>query len=262
MDESRRRLFIPSGLEAHFALLAQATWDTLSPIGARHGSRGGVLVHQQRRHPRVRSQALFCRLHVGGAVRPACKLENLSRGGAFVRTFDAVPMGSHIVVEFVRSSSRKELRLSARVCSVVGAEEAHARQLLPGIGISFEANPAKAEARFRELLQEVAPGAAVLDGDVEVDGARPGTRSLPGRSNAKPLLALPAGFTTDSSSAPTRRADSSVAEAPARLAVDLTLLQHEVEEGRARITALEDENRKLRDELMRAQRAIFQLKHR
>jgi len=98
---------------------------------------------------------MFKRQH--GRVR-GLVIENLSMGGAFVRTSEPLPVGTPVELELVRPGLKKAIHL---VGSVVSQGQGNP----PGMAIAFEPYDRELGWRLHALLQALAPGRG-LDGDV------------------------------------------------------------------------------------------------
>lgn len=179
----------------------------------------------KRQHGRVRAQGVAGHLRVGATFTPGASVDNLSLGGAFVRSLDVLPVGTAVVVDLVRPGLKKALRLSGRVVSALTPAESRARHSPPGMGIQFDPHPIDVVERLGELLKAIAPGGKVLDGD------RPAVPELPPPTSAaspKEGIAVPES---------------------ARLMVQVTGLLMEPGDTQTRATQLERENESLRAEL-------------
>jgi hypothetical protein len=218
---------------------------------------------QKRRHGRVRTTQVSTQVQAHGRVRTGCIVENLSAGGAFIRTAEPSSPGSKIVLELAVPGWRNNLRLAAKVTSVVRANEAGQRRLPPGMGVSFEPYPAPIAAELRSLLLHLAPAAGVLEGDpaeVPAVPVQPGHRPLPARAAAlsghQPLEGLSGEQDEPIPLVLPKRAVHFLAtpaqtSREAQLEATLVRQQAELAASQARQRELEEENRSLREQLAR-----------
>ena len=118
-----------------------------------------------RRHGRVRAQGVASHLRDGAQLITGLAVENLSRGGAFVRSAMPMAIGSPVVLDLVRPGLKRSLQFTGRVVSVVSSEQARERKGSAGMGIRFDPySPALGE-RLTELLVALGAGPAVLEAD-------------------------------------------------------------------------------------------------
>jgi Tfp pilus assembly protein PilZ len=112
------------------------------------------MVANRRRYTRVRPRNVVAEL-LSAHGRSPVQLENLSRGGAFVRAERTLDVGSDVTVTLAQAGARKSLMLSARVTSRVDAKDARATRRLPGMGMQFVSVGAQESARLRSLLRDL-----------------------------------------------------------------------------------------------------------
>jgi len=83
-----------------------------------------------------------------------CNIENISVGGVFIRTPTAMPIGMPVRVDLTKRGVAS-LQLSGRVVSVVSEAEAKRQDIVPGVGIEFDAMPHATEKQLHALLREL-----------------------------------------------------------------------------------------------------------
>lgn len=118
-----------------------------------------------RKHGRVRAKGVASHLRDGGQLITGLSVENLSRGGAFVRCATPMPLGTAVVLDLVRPGLKKMLQLTGRVVSIVDPESAATRNAVAGMGIQFDAYSAAVGERLTEMLVALGAGPSVLDAD-------------------------------------------------------------------------------------------------
>jgi len=112
------------------------------------------MVANRRRYTRVRTRDVVAELLTAHGRSPV-HLENISRGGAFVRTERPLDVGSDVTVTLARAGARKTLALSARVTSRVDAQDGRASRRPPGMGMQFMSVGSQESARLRALLRDL-----------------------------------------------------------------------------------------------------------
>jgi hypothetical protein len=114
----------------------------------------------RRRFSRVRARNVAAHLRVEDQAS-ICQVEDISRGGLFVRTDQRLPIGLPVVIDLARPGLKKPLRLTGVV-----AQHSDSRH---GIGVSFDPLDRESEARLGEILRDLgayAPEAAVTPSSV------------------------------------------------------------------------------------------------
>lgn len=234
-------------------------------------------MNTKRRHGRIRSAGISTQVVSGGVARPNLQVENLSSGGAFVRTLDLLPVGTKLSLELGGPGLKRPLRLPARVASLVKRDEASARRLPPGMGVAFEPLSDQAKAELAVLLDQLAPGRAVLDGDHVApefinQPFRGGPPSAPTRQRNRTLEAFPAlgsrrapppeddAPVVQGTMEPIIQATASRSFAETRLIQELAAALTELGAAEDKVKALTAENQKLKGELQLVRRALLQLR--
>lgn len=119
----------------------------------------------KRKHGRVRAKGVAGHLRDGAQLITGLSIENLSMGGAFIRTATPMTKGAGVVVDLVKPGMKKSIRLTGRVASVVTAGHTVDAHHVPGMGVQFDALPDDVTARLRELLLALASEPAALEAD-------------------------------------------------------------------------------------------------
>jgi type IV pilus assembly protein PilZ len=112
------------------------------------------MARNRRKHARVRARNVGAQLLTAHG-RISAQLENISRGGAFVRTERPLEVGSDVLVELVRPGLRRALTLAARVTSRIDATEGRLSRRMPGMGMQFVSLDARQDERLLELLHDL-----------------------------------------------------------------------------------------------------------
>ncbi len=108
----------------------------------------------KRKHARVSAHGVAG--HVKSHDRGfACGVENLSEGGAFVRTPTPIQLGLAVVVELVKPGFKRAVRLSGRVVHVVSLAEANKSGRVAGMAVAFDPAPPETQDRLVALLREL-----------------------------------------------------------------------------------------------------------
>ncbi len=92
----------------------------------------------KRRYPRVQAKNVSAHLNVADQSSP-CTIQNISAGGIFIETPEALPVGMPVAVNLARPGWTKVLRLSGRVVWAMAARTAAKKGTLPGMRIKFDA---------------------------------------------------------------------------------------------------------------------------
>lgn len=99
----------------------------------------------RRRHPRSTGKGVIVQLETGAEITP-CVVENISQGGALVRTSSLVPRGTKVALRLARPGMKNFLRVEGRVVTATDSSR------LTGLGIQLAPlRPADA-VRYEELL--------------------------------------------------------------------------------------------------------------
>lgn len=231
-------------------------------------------MNAKRRHGRVRTPGMSTQLYAAGKVRPGLEVENLSLGGAFLRTNEVLAIGSRLGLVVSGPGLRQPLRLPGHVVSQVRLDESASRRLPPGMGIAFEPLPAEDQRQLGLLLQRLSPGAAVLEGDPTTPRPSAGRRRPTGPRGGVFFRTLEPGETLSEPSpeelpvvtgqvdppvlhvsASTPAAETRLARELASTREELTACRTQLAEARVLVQRLTAENLSLKAELAQARRA-------
>ncbi len=112
----------------------------------------------ERKHRRVRARSVTAHLHAG-ELQIVCEVENVSRGGVFVRTDELLSVGAKVQLDFVRPGGKRVLSLPGWVANALKPDRAAFLGRKRGMGICFEAiQDAELEERLDRFLRELAGG--------------------------------------------------------------------------------------------------------
>ena len=92
----------------------------------------------KRRYPRVQAKNVSAHLNVADQSSP-CVIQNISAGGIFIETAEALPVGMPVAVNLARPGWTKVLRVSGRVVWAMAERTAARKGTLPGMRIKFDA---------------------------------------------------------------------------------------------------------------------------
>jgi hypothetical protein len=120
---------------------------------------------QRRQHGRVRTVGLTAHLAAPDRVAAALSVENLSLGGALLRTGTSLRKGTPLGVQLFCPGRPAALILGARVVCTRRLD-AHSAREASGLAVCFESLNPEQEGWLRKLLLSFAPGPAVLSGDL------------------------------------------------------------------------------------------------
>lgn len=124
----------------------------------------------KRRYPRVHAKNVSAHLNVADTSSP-CVIQNISAGGIFIETSDALPVGMPVAVNLARAGWTRVLRVSGRVVWAIAARTAAKKGTLPGMRIKFDAQTKANAADLMMLLQDLGasdspPPVTVADSEV------------------------------------------------------------------------------------------------
>lgn len=103
----------------------------------------------RRKHSRVRAQGVAAQVRSDEGVTTAT-VEDLSAGGAFLRTSQTYPIGATVNLTLVRPGMKRAINVNARVANVRSGRGKPA-----GIGVKFESIRAEAEERLKAILRDL-----------------------------------------------------------------------------------------------------------
>jgi Tfp pilus assembly protein PilZ len=108
----------------------------------------------KRRYPRVHAKNVSAHLNVADQSSP-CVIQNISAGGIFIETSEALPVGMPVAVNLARPGWTKVLRLSGRVVWAMAVRTAAKKGTLPGMRIKFDALTQANAADLMTLLNDL-----------------------------------------------------------------------------------------------------------
>lgn len=139
----------------------------------------------RRRHPRFRAKAVATHVRGGDKSPTAMQVDNISLGGVFVRTGDALPVGTPVILEMVRAGLKRAIELTGRVVNVITPEQAAASSRLPGMGVHFDPLSKDVEDRLAELIR------AMSGPSLPIRGGTPSMRAAARQSSAASMPPTP-----------------------------------------------------------------------
>jgi Tfp pilus assembly protein PilZ len=123
----------------------------------------------KRKYPRVQARNVSAHLNVTDKSSP-CVIQNISAGGVFIETREALPVGMPVAVNLARPGWSSVLKVTGRVVWALAEKTALRKGTVPGMRIRFDPLPKEIAGRLSDLLKEL--GAP--------DGPPPPTRKDPG----------------------------------------------------------------------------------
>ena len=108
----------------------------------------------KRKYPRVQARNVSAHLNVTDKSSP-CVIQNISAGGVFIETRDALPVGMPVAVNLARPGWSQVLRVTGRVVWALAEKTAQKKGTVPGMRIKFDPLPKEAAGRLSELLREL-----------------------------------------------------------------------------------------------------------
>jgi Tfp pilus assembly protein PilZ len=126
----------------------------------------------KRRFPRVQAKNVSAHLNVADQSSP-CVIQNISAGGIFIQTPEALPVGMPVAVNLARPGWTKVLRVSGRVVWAMAERTAAKKGTLPGMRIRFDALPKSTASDLMVLLKELGAPATPLPATVPEEEEQP-----------------------------------------------------------------------------------------
>ncbi len=108
----------------------------------------------KRKYPRVHAEDVSAHLNVADKSSP-CTIQNISAGGLFIETTDALPVGMPVAVNLARPGWSRVLRLSGRVVWAMAGRTAARKGTVPGMRIRFDPLPREAAEELIRLLKDL-----------------------------------------------------------------------------------------------------------
>lgn len=109
---------------------------------------------ERRRYARVVAENVSAHLNATNGSTP-CLIENISAGGLFIQTKEALPVGMPVAVNLARPGWKRVLRLSGRVVWAVAEKTASRKGTVPGMRIRFDPLPLENATQLAALLSEL-----------------------------------------------------------------------------------------------------------
>jgi Tfp pilus assembly protein PilZ len=116
----------------------------------------------RRHHSRVEARGVASHIQSKDMSTPGLAVENISMGGLFVRTANALEPGTRVMVQVVRPGLKRALQMTGRVISAISPEQARARGSIAGMGVSLDAADGDTEQRLRALIDDLAGTSAAV----------------------------------------------------------------------------------------------------
>ena len=205
----------------------------------------------RRQFGRVRTVGLTAHLFTGGRLASSLPVENLSLGGAFLRTLVPIRVGTAVGLQLHCPGRPQPLTLAGKIVTGLREDRTELRGAA-GLGLAFGPLTVEQSGWLRRLLLAHAPGPAVLEGDPPLNPPQPEQRLPP-----PPLSGLPEPAEAAMDLAQPGSPAPPIAPMDAgRLMVQVRGLLMEVGDWRQRADALEKLGRALQAENERLKRAV------
>src|SRR5690242_15488227 len=108
----------------------------------------------KRRYPRVQARNVSAHLNVADKSSP-CVIQNISAGGVFIETREALPVGMPVAVNLARPGWPRVLKVTGRVVWALAEKTAAKKGTVPGMRIRFDPLSKESATRLVGLLQEL-----------------------------------------------------------------------------------------------------------
>jgi uncharacterized protein (TIGR02266 family) len=108
----------------------------------------------KRKYPRVQARNVSAHLNVADRSSP-CVIQNISAGGVFIETREALPVGMPVAVNLARPGWPRVLKVTGRVVWALAEKTAARKGTVPGMRIKFDPLPKEGAGRLQELLKEL-----------------------------------------------------------------------------------------------------------
>ncbi len=108
----------------------------------------------KRKYPRVHAEDVSAHLNVADKSSP-CTIQNISAGGLFIETRDALPVGMPVAINLARPGWSRVLRLTGRVVWAMAGRTAARKGTVPGMRIRFDPLPRDAAEELIRLLKDL-----------------------------------------------------------------------------------------------------------
>jgi Tfp pilus assembly protein PilZ len=139
----------------------------------------------ERKHRRVRARSVMAHLHAG-ELEIVGEVENVSRGGVFVRNDQLLSVGAKVQLNLLRTGGQLVLSLPGWVANVLKPDRAASLGRKRGMGICFEPiGDAELEERLERFLRGML-GATQSRGDPPVAAPAAATSTAASPASAPP----------------------------------------------------------------------------
>jgi hypothetical protein len=108
----------------------------------------------KRKYPRVQARNVSAHLNVSDRSSP-CVIQNISAGGVFIETREALPVGMPVAVNLARPGWHTVLNITGRVVWALAEKTAQRKGTVPGMRIKFDPLAKTTAARLTELLKDL-----------------------------------------------------------------------------------------------------------
>jgi uncharacterized protein (TIGR02266 family) len=108
----------------------------------------------KRKYPRVQARNVSAHLNVADRSSP-CVIQNISAGGVFIETREALPVGMPVAVNLARPGWPRVLKVTGRVVWALAEKTAAKKGTVPGMRIRFDPLPKEGATRLVELLRDL-----------------------------------------------------------------------------------------------------------
>jgi hypothetical protein len=108
----------------------------------------------KRKYPRVQARNVSAHLNVSDRSTP-CVIHNISAGGVYIETKDALPVGMPVAVNLARPGWTRVLKLTGRVVWALAERTAQRKGTIPGMRIKFDPLTRETAGRLVELLKQL-----------------------------------------------------------------------------------------------------------
>lgn len=108
----------------------------------------------KRKYPRVQARNVSAHLNVTDRSSP-CVIQNISAGGVFIVTREALPVGMPVAVNLAKPGWAQALSLTGRVVWALAEKTAQKKGTVPGMRIKFDPLPKGTAAQLSELLSSL-----------------------------------------------------------------------------------------------------------
>ncbi|MBL8952928.1 MAG: PilZ domain-containing protein [Myxococcaceae bacterium] len=108
----------------------------------------------KRKYPRVQARNVSAHLNVTDKSSP-CVIQNISAGGVFIETREALPVGMPVAVNIARPGWSSVLKVTGRVVWALAERTAQRKGTVPGMRIRFDPLPKATADRLADLLREL-----------------------------------------------------------------------------------------------------------